>query len=176
MPNIVNKLTVQEFAGEVEQMGSCIVVGFDKMTVAQAEALRGKFRNAGVGFHVLKNRLAVKVFEGAGYALPKLVGKCGVVFAPEEKAITAAKLVREFQTENKELALEVLAGIVEGEVLAGGDAKMIADMPDKQTVRGQLAGLLMAPGRGIAVSLSGLGSGLARCLQQRADGEGGGNA
>ena len=177
MPNIVNKLTVQEFAGEVEQMGSCIVVGFDKMTVAQAEALRGKFRSTGVVFHVLKNRLAVKVFEGAGYELPKLVGKCGVVFAPEEKAITAAKLVREFQTEHKDkLALEVLAGIVEGEVIAGSDAKMIADMPNKQTVRGQLAGLLSAPARGLAVSLSGLGSGLARCLQQRADGEGGGDA
>ena len=68
------------------------------------------------------------------------------------------------------------APYVEGEVIAGSDAKMIADMPDKQTVRGQLAGLLSAPARGLAVSLSGLGSGLARCLQQRADGEGGGDA
>ncbi|HMQ22316.1 MAG TPA: 50S ribosomal protein L10 [Planctomycetota bacterium] len=173
MPNIVNRLTVKEFAGEVEQMGSCIVIGFDKMTVAQAESLRGKFREVDVELRVLKNRLAVKVLEGAGFRMPKLVGKCGIVFAPEERAITAAKLVRDFQVEHKELALEVLAGIVEGEVIAGADAKMIADMPDKQTVRGQLAGLLMAPGRGLAVSLSGLGSGLARCLQQRADGEGG---
>lgn len=176
MPNLVNKLTVQEFTREVEQMGSCLVLGFDKLTVQQAQELRSRFRAADVSFRVLKNRLAKKVLSDAGYELPKLIGKCGLVFAPEEKAITAAKLAKEFATENKGMALAVLAGIVEGEVIAGEDASLIADMPDKQTVRAQIAMVLSAPARGLAVSMSGLASGLARCLDQRASGEGGGAA
>lgn len=176
MPNIVNKLTVQEFQREVEEMGSCLVLGFDKLTVEQAQDLRNRFRESGIKFRVLKNRLATKVLSDAGFDVPKLTGKCGMVFAQEEGAITAAKLAKDFVTEHKgkALVLETLAGVVEGELIAGEDAKMIAEMPDKNTVRAMLAQVISAPARGIAVAMSGVGGGMARCIKARADGEGGG--
>lgn len=173
MPNIVNKLTVQEFSREVEEMGSCLILGFDKLTVQQAQDLRNRFRESDIKFRVLKNRLAAKVLGDAGFELPKLVGKCGMVFAKEEGAITAAKLAREFATENKAIVLETLAGVVEGELISGADAKLIADMPDKQTVRAQIAIAISGPARSLATVMNAVGGGLARCLQQRADGEGG---
>ncbi len=174
MPNIVNRLSVQEFDRAIEGMGSCIVVTFDKMTVLQASQLRQQMRAADVRLKVVKNRLVTQALTARGFEIPQLTGKCGVVFASEENAITAAKLVREFATQNKDMSIAVLAGIVEGEVISGVDAVAIADMPDKNTVRSQLAGVISGPARALATVISAVPTGLARCLQQRADGEGGG--
>jgi large subunit ribosomal protein L10 len=174
MPNIVGKLTLAEFDHALESMGSCVVVRFDKMTVEQAQALRRRFLDEEMELKVTKNRLMTKALSDRGFTLgEKLTGKCGLVFAPEEKAITAAKMVRDFQKENRQIEVSVVAGVVEGEVIEGDDAKMIADMPDKNTVRAQLASALSGPGRMLATVLSAVPSGLARCVQQHADGEGG---
>ena len=175
MPNIVNRLTVDLFTKQVEEMGSCVVVAFNKLTVQQAQELRNRFRDEDVNLMVCKNRLAKIALGAHGHEIPRLQGKCGVAFAPEEKAITAAKLVRDFAKENKGLEIGILAGVIEGEVITGDDAKAIADMPDKDTVRSMIASAISAPARGLATALNAVGGGLARCLQQRADGEGGGD-
>jgi len=44
-----------------------------------------------------------------------------------------------------------------------------AASPDKPTLRGMLAGVVVGSARGLAVSLKGVGEGLARCLQARID-------
>ncbi len=171
MPNLVNKLTIEEFSQQAKSMGSCIVVSFDKMTVAQASELRRQLKGEDVEFKVCKNRLAVRALAAAGHDVGKLRGKCGIAFAPEEKAITAAKLIRDFLKQNKEMSAEVLAGVIEGEVLTGDDAAGISEMADRNTIRAQIAMVISAPARSLATALNGLGAGLARCLQQRADGE-----
>ncbi|PIE23428.1 MAG: 50S ribosomal protein L10 [Planctomycetota bacterium] len=174
MPNIVGKLTLAEFDRGLESMGSCVVVRFDKMTVAQASDLRRRFLDNEIEMKVAKNRLMTKALADRGFQLnEKLTGKCGLVFAPEERAITAAKLVRDFQKEHREIEINVLAGVVEGELIEGEDAKGIADMPDKDTVRSMLLSAIAGPSRMLATVISAVPSGLARCLQQHADGEGG---
>jgi ribosomal protein L10 len=95
------------------------------------------------------------------------------VFAPEASAITAARLVREFAAQHKGLSIEILAGVIEGEVIAGADATHIADMPDKRTVRAQLVGAIAGPARSLAAALHAVSAGLARCLDQRAKSEAG---
>ncbi len=144
------------------------------LSVAEMTDLRRRMREAEASYKVVKNRLVTQALTARGFEIPQLTGKCGVVFASEENAITAAKLVREFATQNKDMSIAVLAGIVEGEVISGVDAVAIADMPDKNTVRSQLAGVISGPARALATVISAVPTGLARCLQQRADGEGGG--
>jgi len=170
MPNIVVRHAFAEYGKDIEGMGSCVVISFDKLTVAQVSDLRNQFRDQGISMRVVRNRIAKKALKEAGYEVESLSGKCGIAFAPEEKAITAAKLVRDFAKAHKETTLEVLGGIVEGEVIPTAAAATIADMPDKDTVRAQIAIAISAPARGLATVLSGLHSGLARCLDQHAEG------
>lgn len=172
MPNIIGKLTLEEYAKDLRDMGSCLVIGFDKLTVAQASELRRRLKEEGLYLKIVKNRLARLAFSNAGLELPKLSGKCGLVFAPEEKAITAARTLRDFGKKAKPASLSVIAGVIEDEVIHGEDAKTIADMPDKDGLRSMLASVLQAPGQGIAVALRELGSSLARCLKQRSEGKG----
>jgi len=178
MPNLVNEILLGDLKQKFQDMDSCVVVSFDKLSVEQANTIRNQFRDAGLGYLVVKNRLACQVLESMGYEMRSAFeGKCAVAFAKEEGAIAAAKLVRDFSKPfRKAPPMRVTGGIIEGDVIVGAAAKVIADMPDKQTVRGQLAGAVSGLARGIATCLGAAGpAGLARVVQAKIDKEGGAN-
>ncbi len=168
MPNIFNRLAFKEFEQDVEGMDSCVFVRFDKLKMSQDFELRNQLREKGLQFRVIRNRLMALAMKEEGYeSFPKLTGKIGVVFAKEEGAITAAKVIRDFAKANKGCTLEFIAGILEGEVLQGDEAKSFADLPDKDTLRSMLLSAIQGPGRGLATALQGLPVGIARCIQEK---------
>jgi ribosomal protein L10 len=138
--------------------------------------MRNRFRAAGVDYRVVKNRLALRAFKSLGLDLSAaLEGKCGVVMAEEENAITAAKMVRDFSVEaRRELKAKappvvVTGGVIEGEAITGPAAAGIADMADKNTVRSQILSAISGPARGLVTAIQGLPSGLARVIQAHAE-------
>ena len=176
MPNIVNNILMSELEQDLENMGSCIVLNFDKLTVALTQDIRNQFREAGVKYTVVKNRLAVRAFAERGLDLSEAFsGKCGLVIAEEEKAISAAKLVQEFgQVARKALKVKasplvVTGGVIEGEAITGEAATRIHDMPDKDTVRSMILSAIQGPARGLAACIQGTSSGLARVLQAHSE-------
>lgn len=176
MPNIVNEILYNELERDFREMGSCLVLQFDKLTVAQDESLRKELRGAGVDYKVVKNRLATQALKSVasvdmGEAFR---GKCGVVFAHEEKAISAAKIVREaMKVHKKDPPVRVVGGVIEGEAILGAQAEFIADMPDRTTVNTQLVTALAGPARMLATVVQAVSSGMARCVQAHVDKEGG---
>jgi ribosomal protein L10 len=88
--------------------------------------------------------------------------------APQAAANSAAKLVRSPATE-KTLALEIRAGVIEGDLLVGAAAAAIADMPDRQAVRTMLAQGIIGTARKLAVALNELGASVARGLKSRSE-------
>jgi len=174
MPNLVNEFLMRDLEQSFESMGSCIVVSFNTLTVEQDQALRTQFRDAGVRYQVVKNRLAVRALKARDLDLKAAFkGKCAVVFAPEEKAIAAAKLVREFTKKMKAPPVVVTGGVIEGVPVSGPEAAFIADMPDRNTVNTQIVTAIMGPARMLATVTSAVGGGLARCLQAKIDKDGG---
>lgn len=172
MPNLVNELLFDELKRDIESMGSCLLVGFDKLTVADADDLRNQFRDAGMKMRVVKNRLALRVFKDIGIELKAgFAGKTGIVVAPEERAIAAAKIVREvIRKKKKDAPLTITGAVIEGRAYVGPIADSIADMPDKDTVRAMLAGAIAGVARGLATCIQSAGpAGLARVIQARCD-------
>ena len=93
MPNIVNTFLLAQLEEDLKNMGSCIVLKFDRLTVELTNEIRNELRDAGVEYRVVKNRLAIRAFDKLGLNLSEAFeGKCGVVMAEEEKAISAAKI------------------------------------------------------------------------------------
>ncbi|MEM7202790.1 MAG: 50S ribosomal protein L10 [Planctomycetota bacterium] len=176
MPNLVNRILVDQLKTEFESMGSCLVVSFDKLTVEQANDIRSKWREAGLAYHVVKNRLALKAFESMKLDLSEAFrGKCGVIIAPEEAAISAARIAGETFKKIKDPPIVVTGGVIEGEVITGAAAAGIGDMPDKTTVRGQIAGCILGVARAVATCIESAGpGGVARVLQARIDDAGDG--
>jgi large subunit ribosomal protein L10 len=176
MPNLVNKILLDDLKTKFKEMGSCVVVSFDKLTVEQANDIRNQFRGAGFRYLVVKNRLAHQALTAMGLEMREAFeGKCGVAFADEEGAISAAKLVREFNRPfRRKPRLRITGGVIEGTAIAGDAAKNIAEMPDKETARTMMARALSGPARGMATCLINAGpAGLARVLQAKIDKQGG---
>ena len=176
MPNLVNEILLDDLKQRFQSMGSCVVVSFDHLTVAQASDIRTQFRDAGVQYVVVKNRLALQALSAMGLDMKEAFdGKCGIAFAEEEGAISAAKIVRDFvKPYRKRPPLRVTGGLIEGEAITGDAAKGISEMADKQTVRAQFASAISGPARALATCIANAGAaGLARALQAKIDKEGG---
>lgn len=170
MPNLVNQIVYDDLKREFESMGSCIVVSFDKLQPQQDIALRGEFRNAGIKYRVVKNRLATKAFAALKLDLAKsLVGKCGIAIAENEGAIKAARLVRDYAAKQKVSPVQIVGGVVEGTAYVGADAAAIAELPDRHTIQTQLAIAISGPARMLATVVSAVAGGMARCIQAKID-------
>ena len=176
MPNIVNKYLLTQLEEDFKAMGSCVVLKFDRLPVELTNEISTELREAGVDYRVVKNRLAIRAFDSIGLDLSEAFpGKCGIIMAEEEGAISAAKLVREFALKArktlqiKKPPLIVTGGVIEGEAITGAAAAAIADMPDKDTVRSMLLSAIQGPARGLAACIQGTHAGLARVMQAHSE-------
>jgi large subunit ribosomal protein L10 len=171
MPNLIKELILEELSKELKAMGSCLVLGFDKLTVKDDQAMRTAIAQAGYTYMVIKNRIAARAFSGISIdAKPVLKGKCGVLFAKEEGAIGAAKLMRDLIKKKPATAsIEIRAGVLEGRLLVGPAALAMADLPDRKALRTMMAAVLSAPARKLATALNQVGGGMARVIQANED-------
>jgi large subunit ribosomal protein L10 len=170
MPNLVNEILLADLQKEFQSMGSCVVVEFGKLQPQQDIEIRGKLREAGVRYRVVRSRLARKAFEGLKLDLGKaLTGRCGVAIAQKEGAIQAAKILREWIKKTKNAPLTIKGGVVEGTAYTGASAESIADLPDRNTVNTMIVSALSGPARSLASILNAVAGGLARCTQARVD-------
>ena len=76
----------------------------------------------------------------------------------------AAKVIKE--TSKKLNKIEFRGGINDGQVVSAEEVIAIADLPSKEQLLGQIAGLINGFARDIAVCVNGVSSGLARSIQQ----------
>jgi large subunit ribosomal protein L10 len=170
MPNLVNQILLGELEREFQQMGSCLVVSFDKLQPEQDLAIRGKLREVGVRYRVVRNRLASKAFAKLKLDLdPVLTGRCAIAIADKEGAIGAAKALREYIKKAKASPIQIVGGVVEGTAYLGAAAQAIADLPDRATVQTMIAQAVSGPARSMASLLNAVAGGLARCIQARVD-------
>ncbi len=170
MPNLIKKLVTAEYTPAFKAAEGMLIVSMAGLTVAEVEALRGNLDNGEMKFRMVKNSLARRVLSDTGYAFGEdvLSGNIAIAWGSVEGTINAAKVVRDSDL-RKDGKLNVRAGVLEGNVLSESDAKALADVPDQDTLRSMIVGLIQGPARGIAASLAAVPSGLARVLQAHAD-------
>lgn len=170
MPNLVNEILLADLKKEFQNMGSCVVVEFGKLQPQQDIEIRGKLREAGVRYRVVRSRLALKAFSGLKLDLSgALTGRCGVAIAQKEGAIQAAKILREWIKKTKNAPIAIKGGVVEGTAYTGASADAIADLPDRNTVNTMIVSAISGPARSLASILNAVAGGLARCTQARVD-------
>jgi len=169
MAKYLKQMMAEELRGHLDESPNCLVVGLKPMDAETDVALRNKLRDHGARLRVIPNRVSRYAFDDARKGLADLfVGPTAIALVPQEDPdmVVVAKALFEAQ---KGKSLELRGGFVEGEILDKSGVEFLANSPDKQTLRGMLAGAIIGTARGLAVALNGVGEGLARCLQQRID-------
>jgi large subunit ribosomal protein L10 len=125
-----------------------------KIGVAKVTKLRADLRKKGVKFIVVKNTLAKIACTKVGRddLKPHFKGPTAVAIANQE-GTSPAKILRDFQKENKEL-LSVKVAFVDGALFVGNDALKLADLPSREVLLSQLLGVLQAPVANLAGALN----------------------
>ena len=148
---------VAEIEERVEASAGLYVMSYNGLTVKQAQELRHALREAGAEMKVYKNQEQPEIDD-------ILAGPLAYIFYKEEP-VSSAKVLKDFALKAKGV-IEVKGGISEGKAITAEDAKAMADLPTKDQLLGQIAGLINGFARDIAVCVNGVSSGLARTVQQ----------
>ncbi len=170
MPNLVNNLISTEYQGLLAKAEGVIVISLGRVTVKELEPLRNKLAKEGVRVRMVRTSLLRRALAERGFEVTPamLAGNTGIAYGSLEGTIAAAKLLTSPEVK-KPGKIELRGAIFDGALLGPKDALALADLPDKQTLRGRLVGCIVGPLRGLVTTLNALPSGTARVLQAKAD-------
>ena len=140
------------------------VVDYRGLTVKETQELRRSLREAGGNMKVYKNNIVkIALKEAELPAIDEtLVGTCSYVFFGDDP-VAPAKVLKEFAQKTKKT--EVIGGIADGAALNADEAKAYADLPSREQLIGQIAGLISGFARNIAVCINEVPGGLARAIK-----------
>jgi large subunit ribosomal protein L10 len=170
MPNIVNRMVVREYAEDLKDASGLLVVNFSGLTMAENESIRDRLAEKDVPFRMMRNNLLRRVLAERGLELDAecLTGNTGVAWGDAEAAINAAKVFTD-PVVKKLKKVKIKGALLDGDVLGAAEANQLANVPDKDTLRGMLLGVISGPARGLATVINAVPCSVARVLQARID-------
>ena len=112
---------------------------------------------------VYKNNIVKIALKNAGQPdIEELLsGPCAYVFY-EKDPVDAAKVIKEQSEKLKKMSF--IGGIADGKALSADEAKAYADLPNREQLMAQIAGLISGFARDIAVCVKEVPAGLARSV------------
>ena len=156
---------VAEIAEQIEQSQAVFAIDYRGITVSEIALVRAQLGAADASFRVVKNSLTELAADKAGAEHLKtlLEGPTALTFVRGDAA-AAAKAISTFNRETDLLPFK--GGIMDGEPLEVEQIKIIARLPAREVLYGQLVGMVAAPVGGLVRGLGGLIGGLATALGQ----------
>jgi large subunit ribosomal protein L10 len=158
---------ITQYSEWVKNSKALVLTQYVGLTMKDIDLLRVKVRENGGEFHIIKNTLAKRAFEQAGYPIQQgqLEGSTAVVFAFADapatvKAVTDYAKTSEF--------LKIKGGFLEKQALTPEDVKALAELPPLPVVRGQLLGTLLAPASKLVRTLAEPGRMIAAVIKAHA--------
>ena len=170
MPNLVNRLLVQDLSRDVVLAEGMALVTWGGLNAVQNEGLRDKLAEKGAGMMLVRGKLLRIALRERGLELSQdvVAGQVAVAYGSTEATIHAMRILTSEEAK-KTGKIAVRGGVIEGRFIAGKEAEAIADLPDRHTLNGQVVSLLASGPRGVVSVLNAVPSALVRVLQARAD-------
>ena len=137
-----------ELNGIFQGAESVVLAEYIGLTVAEAEALRKKIREAGASLRVTKNRIARLALKDTKFEGLADLFKGPVVMAYASDPIAACKACVQFAKENEKLV--IMGGALSDKMLTIDEIKNLASIPSMDELRAKLIGLLQAPASKLA--------------------------
>lgn len=159
---------VAQYLDWLNRSQALILTQYTGLTMKEIDDLRGKVREAGGEFHIVKNTLGKVAFEQAGLEFPGefLEGSTAVVFAFRDVA-EIVKLVTDYARTSE--SVKIKGGILDRRAISSESVKTLAELPPLPVLRAQLLGTIMAPASKLARTLAEPARQLAAVFQSYAD-------
>ena len=133
---------VQEIADQIDGAQSVVVVDYRGLTVSEDTQLRKELREAGVSYKVYT--LMNFAFKGTDFeALAPVLEGPNAIAISKEDATAPARILAKFAKTAP--ALEIKAGVVEGDYYDAAGMQTIASVPSRQDLLSKLLGSIQSP-------------------------------
>ena len=149
---IINDLT-QKFQGS----SGIYLTKYSGMNVVQVTKLREQFRQNAVSYFVSKNTLTKIAAKNAGYEDKLddfLSGQIAIAYVSDDPA-APARVIRNFEKENKNVTLEVIGLVFEGEIFSAEKYKELANLPSRDELLAKFVGTINQPMSKLVGTLNG---------------------
>lgn len=163
---------VEELKAKVESTNTAVVTEYRGMTVAEISTLRKTLRTQGADFKVFKNTLVRRAIVGTPVEPMSefLEGPTAIAFVQGDVS-AVAKTLRDFAKATPTLVVK--GGVLDGRALTLKDLIALADLPSRDVLLAQLAGLIASPMRTMAGLMKAVPQSLAYGLSALIDAKGG---
>ena len=138
------QIIIDEIKDKFERAESAVVIDYMGITVAEADEMRKKLREAEVNYTVYKNTLVKRAIEGTKYeALGEILeGPSGFAFSYDD-ATAPARVLNDARKAYKKM--EFKGGIIEGEYYDKENIEKIAAIPSRDTLISKFMGSIQSP-------------------------------
>jgi large subunit ribosomal protein L10 len=169
MPTDKGRAAVSEMKDIFEASPLVIAAEYSGVDVAGMTGLRQELRSNGARFKVVKNTFARIAADEAGRSGLKevMTGPIGFVVTDGDPA-AAAKAFVKYSIDN-DLAINIIGGMLDADVLSADRVKYLATLPSKDELITKMLGSMNSPITGLVMVMSGPVRALATVLQRHVD-------
>jgi len=167
MPTEKKEKMVEALQETFSRSRAGVLTDYRGLTTAGLNELRGKLREAGVEYKVVKNSLAQRAVKDVGLAglADSLVGPMAIAFDSSESPVVA-KIIADYIRASKS-TLAIRGGFLGDRVLTPAEVATLAKLPSKQVLISQVMAGIQSPLYGLVNVLAGPIRGIMGVLQAR---------
>ncbi len=131
---------VAQVAEKMKNSAALIVFKYQGLTVKSFQKLRKSMRENGCDVAVIKNNIASRAAKACGYddVTDAFSGPVAVAFAATD-VVAPAKILFQVAAEEDCKMIEVVKGVVDGDVYSYDQVKTLSQLPSYETLLTQLA-------------------------------------
>ncbi len=154
---------IQELHDLFGKMEMAVLADYRGLTVADLTDFRVQLRKVDGSFRVVKNTLSIRAADETPLEAVKehFNGPVGILFA-EDDPVGPAKALIQFMKDNKDMEPKV--GILSGRVIGLDEIKVLAELPDRETLLATALSSMQAPATNFVRTLSEIPTSFVRVL------------
>ncbi|MDZ7760937.1 MAG: 50S ribosomal protein L10 [Desulfovermiculus sp.] len=137
------KQVIEQLTDRAKDASIALVTDFRGLKVEEMETLRGRLREAGVHYQVVKNTLAQRALQGGPHEVIKdEFGDCCALALGYDDPVVATKVLTRYAKENKKFNIRF--GSYEGKALSAEDIEALSKLPGREQLLSMFVGTLNA--------------------------------
>ena len=138
------QVIIDEIKEKLDGAQSAVVIDYMGITVAQADAMRKKLREANVDYTVYKNTLVKRAIAGTEFeGLAEVLDGPSALAISKDDATAPARVLNEVIKDFKKMDFK--AGVVEGNFFDKDGIQTIADIPSRDVLLAKFLGSIQSP-------------------------------
>ena len=138
------QVIIDEIKDKLDRAQSAVVIDYIGTTVAEADAMRKKLRDANVDYTVYKNTLVKRAIVGTKYeGLAEVLEGPSALAISFDDAIAPARVINGVIKEYKKMAFK--AGVIEGDFYDAKGVEAIATLPSREELIAKFMGSIQSP-------------------------------